>query len=1162
MLQAATLLHHWPLNEGGGTNAADVVGSAPMRLWGTGATNGWRTLGRVGGAYEFSGSTYFLTYSNNAISDPGAAVAIAGWFKAAPDVGSRDYLYEFERVFGMRIRNGSLQVSFNDDTSSAPQWGSGYDDGEWYHFVAQNTNGTTTLYVNGAWVGSYTETLASLTSVSRPSALGSRQSVASLLDGWLDDVRFYSGGLSEQEIQALALVVNQPPTAQEDAYAGNLNTPIVVAAPGVLANDSDVDNDPLTAVLVSNVTQGVLSLSTNGAFTYTPPVGFSGQQFFQYYAVDKDGTSGVALVTLTILDPNTSLTTAEVAKIESDLGITMTEQQKLDLAAIVKTQAHPAWRVDAQNRINAHRKANLTVEVVDSQTNPVQGASVRILMTNHLFRFGGAVTVMDLTDASGSLSTAGSTATQWQQIVKSLFNSVGADNAFKSKITSQHIYLPGFIGWAASNNLPVRGHLLMWPGVGTTNDLDDPLAVPGVDYGDHLSNASLSPYKSYNVLGAVTSYWAGARGPADKAALKAVVDAEITQWAGNWNVYEWDVINETLGNTLLQELLGYQEMAEWFKIAATNRVNPNANLLINEFQIVSARFDDGSASYNSRRNTYYSRIDSVITNGGPITGIGFQSRYVFGHIDPALVYSRLQEFASRYPALRFVGTEFEMKDRYNSGGTLLYKYDETTRAQMTEELMTMYFSHPQVDGLIAWDFMNPPASEAPGATEDEKQYTRSMFYYGDGPGGITGPVAKLNGLVWYYLHRLRFHTDASGNTGANGTFLANAFKGDYSVQVSYQGTNQPVAVYRLTSNGTFRFVLGGVTVTNPPPVIRERVIDHWPFDDAPGVQLKDTTNLIGTTKFTNATPAAATDGTNYLIITQHPTATNQSSGYAIYSGPLSMGPRTKGRFELDVVIAAVNLTGGDASGSSIGFGLRDSASAADLFRIRLNKTASGLAVNTFYDNTYTAISNFTGQYILAEPIRMRSVLDLDARTADIYLTVGAGPEFFKQQLPLATNAPNPWDKLSFVAVNNKTDWGLGDTVIVDYIRLRKVDIERYSDWATNTIWGGYTERAEDDDPENDGLPNMIEYALGGNPSLDDAATLGPTLLSTTLGPAYAFVLGRDTLDLPVRVEHSSDLFSWNQIAPTLINGQPGDSIQILLTDPENPMRASRFSVGP
>src|SRR5690606_33130636 len=80
--------------------------------------------------------------------------------------------------------------------------------------------------------------------------------------------------------------VNDPPVASADSYTTPQATQLTVNAPGVLGNDSDIDGNPLTAVLVSTTQQGVLSLNPNGSFTYTPNAGFTGTDTFTYRASD------------------------------------------------------------------------------------------------------------------------------------------------------------------------------------------------------------------------------------------------------------------------------------------------------------------------------------------------------------------------------------------------------------------------------------------------------------------------------------------------------------------------------------------------------------------------------------------------------------------------------------------------------------------------------------------------------------------------------------------------------------------------------------------------------------------------------------------------------------------------------------------------------------
>jgi VCBS repeat-containing protein len=94
--------------------------------------------------------------------------------------------------------------------------------------------------------------------------------------------------------------VNDAPVAASDAYSTNEDTPLTVAAPGVLGNDSDVDGDALTASLVSAPSHGSLTLNSNGSFTYSAAANFNGGDSFSYRAGDGSLVSSVATVSITV----------------------------------------------------------------------------------------------------------------------------------------------------------------------------------------------------------------------------------------------------------------------------------------------------------------------------------------------------------------------------------------------------------------------------------------------------------------------------------------------------------------------------------------------------------------------------------------------------------------------------------------------------------------------------------------------------------------------------------------------------------------------------------------------------------------------------------------------------------------------------------------------
>jgi subtilisin-like proprotein convertase family protein len=93
---------------------------------------------------------------------------------------------------------------------------------------------------------------------------------------------------------------NQAPTALADTYGAGFERPLAVAAPGVLGNDSDPDDDALSVALVEDVEDGTLALNPNGSFIYIPDDGFSGTDTFTYRASDGKLASAPATVTITV----------------------------------------------------------------------------------------------------------------------------------------------------------------------------------------------------------------------------------------------------------------------------------------------------------------------------------------------------------------------------------------------------------------------------------------------------------------------------------------------------------------------------------------------------------------------------------------------------------------------------------------------------------------------------------------------------------------------------------------------------------------------------------------------------------------------------------------------------------------------------------------------
>ena len=111
-------------------------------------------------------------------------------------------------------------------------------------------------------------------------------------------------GSADSNVATVSLTVtavNDAPVAAGDAYAADEDSPLTVAAPGVLGNDTDVDGDTLSAVLVSGPAHGTLTFNGDGSFTYTPDANYNGPDSFTYKANDGSADSNVATVVLTVV---------------------------------------------------------------------------------------------------------------------------------------------------------------------------------------------------------------------------------------------------------------------------------------------------------------------------------------------------------------------------------------------------------------------------------------------------------------------------------------------------------------------------------------------------------------------------------------------------------------------------------------------------------------------------------------------------------------------------------------------------------------------------------------------------------------------------------------------------------------------------------------------
>ncbi|NNC93132.1 MAG: DUF2341 domain-containing protein, partial [Acidimicrobiia bacterium] len=166
---------------------------------------------------------------------------------------------------------------------------------QWRYLAGVRDGADLYIYSNGAEVGNLTGLVSSIPTDANDVIIGAQENDATpdpdtAWLGLLDEVRI-------SDVPRSADWVDAQHASMTDAFAAFGSE----EEAGVLANDSDPESDPMTAVLDAGPSHAAaFGLNPDGSFTYTPVAGMSGTDSFTYVANDGSGDSNVATVTITV----------------------------------------------------------------------------------------------------------------------------------------------------------------------------------------------------------------------------------------------------------------------------------------------------------------------------------------------------------------------------------------------------------------------------------------------------------------------------------------------------------------------------------------------------------------------------------------------------------------------------------------------------------------------------------------------------------------------------------------------------------------------------------------------------------------------------------------------------------------------------------------------
>jgi VCBS repeat-containing protein len=186
---------------------------------------------------------------------------------------------------------------------------------------------------------------------------------------------------------ALAKDLSEPLNSFPFASNMNLTTSAALSINGTL-NGTDFDNNNLTYTMVQQPKYGVLNISQNGSFIYTPKNNFTGQDSFKYKVTDGIVDSNIATVNISVLTNTTKLV---VGKINGKIG------DRVNLTAVLKDR---------------NGKGIANVNIIFKINNKVIGYAKTnkngLAILNYLLRGKGKFTLLGLFPGNNLYTTSNS----------------------------------------------------------------------------------------------------------------------------------------------------------------------------------------------------------------------------------------------------------------------------------------------------------------------------------------------------------------------------------------------------------------------------------------------------------------------------------------------------------------------------------------------------------------------------------------------------------------------------------------------------------------------------------------------------------------------------------------------------------------------------------
>lgn len=302
----------------------------------------------------------------------------------------------------------------------------------------------------------------------------------------------------------------------------------------------------------------------------------------------------------------------------------------------------PEWKESASARIEQHRKADMSIRVVDRKGNPVTHAQVRVRMTKHAFPFGTMVNSKVYLDKGhyADLYRRSVKAFGFNAVTQTIYwNQQWDHNVERQQKEANERY--------TREGFEVRGHTVIYP---RWRNTPDPIS--------RLSN------------------------PDARSAISDHI-GEVSTRMNGWYT-DWDLVNEMFGHMgWIDSMGGMASLAKWHQISKAK--SPETKIYYNHNGMISSTKNAGY------RQSIFDMI-KIMKEKKLIDGIGIEGHLNEDSPSPESIYSYLDWYSTLQLPIRI--TEFDLSTK-----------DSEKHAQRFGDYLTIFFSHPNVSGITLWGFI-------------------------------------------------------------------------------------------------------------------------------------------------------------------------------------------------------------------------------------------------------------------------------------------------------------------------------------------------------------------------------------------------------------------------------------------------------------------------